>query len=168
MESYIESIGDMKKLNTRKFLHPLSVNISSERFLDRLLFFIKTTVEYTLGIHLGYAIGWLIGLWVGHTYVEHFEPLYLDDLSHLSYWRLAPNIFAKNGAMIGIAAGVIAIAIVNNTLLNQRITSSYKNGCTNPNNIARLLGKSAGQIERKMNKLIAKGRILSKQEKQND
>jgi len=168
MDSYVESIGSIEKFDTRKSLHLLNINISAEWFLDRLLCFIKTIVEYALGIHLGYAIGWLIGLWIGHTYVEHFEPAYFDDLSQLSYWRLAPNIFAKNGAMIGIAIGVIAIVIVNNKLLNQRITSSYKNGCTNPNNIARLLGKSAGQIERKINKLIEKGKILSKQEKQND
>jgi hypothetical protein len=160
MDNYVGSIGGMKKFDTSKSLHPLSINISAEWFLDRLLCFIKTIVEYALGIHIGYATGWLIGLWIGHTYVKHFEPVYFDDLSQLSYWILAPDIFAKKGAMIGIAIGVIAIVIVNNKLLNQRITSLYKNGCTHPNNIARLLGKSAGQIERKINKLIEKGKIL--------
>ena len=161
MDSYVKSVGVTKKFKACKFLLPISFRISVGRFLDRLLFFVKIFAEYALGIHIGYAIGWLIGLWIGHTYVKHFEPVYLEDLSRLSYWRLAPNIFAKNGAMIGIAAGAIAIAILNSKSLNRRITSLYESGCTNPNNIARRLGKSVGKIERKMNKLIKKGKILS-------
>ena len=161
MDSYVKSVGITKKFKTCKSLHTLRFHILVRRFLDRSLFFIKIITEYALGIHLGYAIGWLIGLCIGHTYVKHCEPVYLEDLSRLSYWRLAPNIFAKNGAMIGIAAGVIAIAIINSRSLNQRITSLYNSGCTNPNNIARRLGKSAAKIEKKMNKLIKKGRILS-------
>jgi len=38
----------------------------------------------------------------------------LDDLSRLSYWRLAPYIFARNGAIVGVAIGVIAIAVIHN------------------------------------------------------
>ena len=82
--------------------------------LDKLLIFIKVVVEYAFGTHIGYAIGWVIGLYVGHSYVEHFEPVYLEDLSQLSYWRLAPYIFARNGAVIGVALGMIAIAVINN------------------------------------------------------
>jgi NhaP-type Na+/H+ or K+/H+ antiporter len=109
-------------------------------------------VEYAFGMHIGYAIGWVIGLYVGHFYVEHFEPVYLDDLSQLSYWRLAPYIFARNGAMIGVVVGMIAIAVINNKSLNQRVASLYKDGIDNPNDIAHLLGESVGQIERKMNR----------------
>jgi NhaP-type Na+/H+ or K+/H+ antiporter len=83
--------------------------------LDKLLIFIKVVVEYAFGTHIGYALGWVIGLYVGHFYVEHFEPVYLDDLSQLSYWRLAPYIFARNGAVIGAAIGILVIAVINNT-----------------------------------------------------
>jgi hypothetical protein len=81
--------------------------------LDKLLNFIKVVVEYAFGTHIGYALGWVIGLYVGRFYVEHFEPVYLNDLSQLSYWRLAPYIFAQNGALIGVAVGMIAIALIN-------------------------------------------------------
>jgi len=161
MDSYVKSIGVTKKFEPHKSLRPLSFCILIERLLNRLLSFIKIIAEYALGIHIGYAIGWLIGLWVGHTYVKHFEPVYFEDLSQLSYWRLAPDMFAKNGAMIGIAIGIIAIAIINDRSLKCRIISLYENGCTNPNNIARRLGKSVEKIDRKMNKLIKKGKILS-------
>ena len=90
------------------------INISKEQLLDKLLIFIKVVVEYAFGTHIGYAIGWVIGLYVGHFYVEHFEPVYLEDLSQLSYWRLAPYIFARNSAVIGVALGMIAIAVIHN------------------------------------------------------
>ncbi len=168
MDSYVESVSMMKKFDARNSLHSLGVNISAEWFLDRLLFFIKTIVEYALGMHIGFAIGWLIGLCVGHSYVGHFEPVYLDDLGPLSYWRLMPYEFARNGAIIGVAVGAIVITIINNKLLKQRVIFLHKKGSTDPRDIAKALGKRVGQIERKMNKLIEKERILSKQEKQND
>ncbi len=73
-----------------------------------------------------------------------------------------PYEFARNGAMIGMAVGVIAIAIINNKLLKQRVIFLHKKGKTDPKDIAQALGKSVGQIERKRNKLMEKGRILSK------
>ena len=65
-------------------------------------------------MHIGYAIGWAIGLYAGYTYVEYFEPLYFDDLSKLASWRLAPFVFARNSAITGVILGMIAIAIINN------------------------------------------------------
>jgi hypothetical protein len=70
-----------------------------------------------------------------------------------------PYIFARYGAMIGVTLGIIAIAAINNKLLNQRVTSLYKEGITNTNNIARLLCESVGQIEKIMNRLAKEGRI---------
>ena len=154
MESYAESFGVKEQFDTSSSFHSLWNNVSKEQLLDKLLFFVKAVVEYAFGIYIGYAIGWLIGICVGHSYVEHFEPVYLDDLGQLSYWWLLPYGFARNVAITGSIMGAIAIAIINNKLLNQRIVSLYKTGSTNPNDIARLLGKSVGQIERKMNKLV--------------
>lgn len=88
------------------------IRISKEQLFDKLLGIVKVVVEYAFGMHIGYAIGWVIGLYAGYTYVEHFEPVYMDDLSKLSYWRLAPYVFARNGAFIGVAVGMIAIAIM--------------------------------------------------------
>ena len=80
-------------------------------------------VEYVFGIHMGYAVGWVIGLYVGHFYVEHFEPVYLIDLNQFSYWKLAPYTFARNIAMIGVAVGMLTIAVINNKSLNKRVAS---------------------------------------------
>jgi hypothetical protein len=147
MESYIKPLGVKKQFDPSNYLYLLWINISKEQLFDRLLIFIKVVVEYAFGMHIGYAIGWVIGLYAGHSYVEH------------SYWRSMPDIFSRHGAMIGVAIGVIAIAVINNKLLNQRVTSLYKEGITNSNNIARLLGESVGQIERKINRLVKEGRI---------
>ncbi|MHC4485333.1 MAG: hypothetical protein ACYS4T_08980 [Planctomycetota bacterium] len=149
MESYIKPLGVKKQFDPSNYLYLLWINISKEQLFDRLLIFIKVVVEYAFGMHIGYAIGWVIGLYAGHSYVEHL----------LSYWRSMPDIFSRHGAMIGVAIGVIAIAVINNKLLNQRVTSLYKEGITNSNNIARLLGESVGQIERKINRLVKEGRI---------
>jgi uncharacterized membrane protein YGL010W len=115
-------------------------------------------VEHAFGMHIGYAIGWIIGLYAGHCYVKHFEPVYIDDLSQvssmLSCWRSIPYNFARYGAMMGVAIGVIVIAVMNNKLLNQRVTSLYKRGITNSNEIAQLLCESVGRIEMKLNRLI--------------
>ncbi len=162
MGSYAESLGVKRQFDTGNSLHSLWISISKEQLLDKLLFFVKAVVEYAFGMHIGFAIGWLIGLCVGHSYVGHFEPVYLDDLGQLSYWRFMPYEFARNGAIIGVAVGAIVIAIINNKLLKQRVIFLHKKGKTEPKDIAQALGKRVGQIERKMNKLIEKGRILSK------
>jgi hypothetical protein len=70
-------------------------------------------------MQIGYVLGWIIGLYVGHYYIEYFEPVYMYDLSQLSFWRLLPSIFAQSGAFIGVVLGMIAIAIVNNILLDE-------------------------------------------------
>lgn len=159
MESCAELVGMTKKFKTGKSLHLLSVNISTEKLLDKLLFTLKWVVEYTFGMHIGFAIGWLLGLCVGKVYVEHFEPVYFDDLNQLTQWRLSPYDFAKNAAIIGVVVGVVVIAIINSKLLSQRVISFCKKGNTDPKNIAQVLGKSVRQIERKIGKLIKKGRI---------
>jgi hypothetical protein len=54
--------------------------------------------------------------------------------------------------MIGAAAGMIAIAVINHKPLNQGAASLYEVEIDHPNEIARLLGKGVGHIERKMNR----------------
>jgi len=159
MEGYIKSADVMKQFGTGNSLHSLWINISKEQLLDKLLFFIKTVVEYAFGMQIGFAMGWLIGLCVGNSYVEHFEPVYLDDLSQLSYWRSMPYGFARNGAIIGLAVGIIVITTINNKLLSQRVISLYKKGRIDPKDIARALDESEKQIQRVINKLAKKGKI---------
>jgi hypothetical protein len=88
-----------------------------------LLILAKVVVEYAFGMQIGYALGWITGLYIGHSYVEYFEPVYLHDFSQLSYWRLAPSIFAQNGALIGVVLGMISIAIINNIMLDDNFAS---------------------------------------------
>jgi len=132
MKGYAEILGENRQFHTVNHLHSLWINISKEQLLDKLLFLVRVIVEYAFGMYIGYAIGWIIGLYTGHCYVKHFEPVYIEDLSQisnmLSYWRSMPYIFAQYGAMIGVAIGIIAIAIINNKLLNQKINALYKEG----------------------------------------
>ena len=159
MESCAELVDMTKKFNTGNTLHLLSVNVSIEKFLDKLLFTLKWIIEYTFGMHIGLGIGWMLGLCVGKVYVEHLEPVYFDDLNQLSHWRLLPYEFAKNAAIIGVVVGVIVIAIINTKLFSQRVIFLHQKGSTDFKDIARVLGKSTRQIERKIGKLIKKGRI---------
>ncbi|MBN2180764.1 MAG: hypothetical protein JW715_02530 [Sedimentisphaerales bacterium] len=112
-----------KPFDVINYLHSFRISIPRKQFLDKLFTVIKAVVEYAFGMHIGYALGWITGLYIGHSYVEHFEPVYMHDLSRLSYWRLAPSIFAHNGALIGVVVGMIAIAVINRMLLDDNIAS---------------------------------------------
>ena len=111
MESHIGIFNLKGHFDPNESLFLFKDNISKEQLLDKLLFFIKAIVEYIFGTYMGYTIGWLMGLFVGNSYIEHFEPVYLDDLSQLSYWRLLPYEFARNIAIIGSIMGVITIIV---------------------------------------------------------
>ncbi len=137
----------------------LRVNILTGQLLDRLLSFIKPIAEYAFGIHIGFAFGWLIGLCAGHFYVNHYEPLYPDDLNELAFWAAAPHIFAKYGALTGLIIGILVIRIINRKLLKQGIIELCENRITNPAQIARLLDINLSTIKRKMIELAEKGMI---------
>lgn len=141
------------------FANSFRVNILTGQLLDRLLFVIKPIAEYAFGMHIGFAFGWLIGLCVGKSYVNHFEPLYLNDLNEFAFLTAAPQIFARYGAITGLIIGILAIQIINNKLLKQGIIELCENRITNPTQIARLLDSNLNKIERKMTKLIEKGKI---------
>jgi hypothetical protein len=140
----------------------LWISIPICRLLDRLLLFIRPIVEYVFGMHIGFAFGWLFGLVAGHYYVNHFEPVYLEDLNQFSFWNAVPNMFARCGALAGLMIGVIAIFIINSKLLNQNVAALYEQGITKPSKIAQLLDKNVGQIKRKMNTLVRAGKINRK------
>jgi len=59
---------------SRNYSHSTDVYVSIVAFLDRLLFVVKDIVEYAFGMHIGFAIGWLLGLWTGNIYVERVSP----------------------------------------------------------------------------------------------
>ena len=99
MGSCTKSANAKKKFDIANYSFSSIVNISRGRFLDRLISFIKVIVEYAFGIQIGFGIGWLIGYFLGCSYVKHFKPVYLDDLIQLSQWRLTPYEFAINGAI---------------------------------------------------------------------
>jgi len=141
MESRAKSINITKQSGDRGSSNSTWNSNSTWQLFDRLLLLINQVVEYAFGMHIGFAFGWLVGLCAGRCYVKHFEPVYLDDLRHLSYWTAVPNTFAK---------------------LEQKITALYERGITNPGQIAELLDKSPCQIERKMNKLAKTGKISRK------
>lgn len=133
--------------------------IPIKHLFDKLLFLIKPAAEYALGMHIGFLFGWLAGFCTGHYYAEYFEQVHIEDFSKLSYWNAAPNMFARYGALTGLAIGIIVIAIINNKLLQQRIISIYENKTAKTNEITRILGQNSARIDRITSKLVKKGRI---------
>lgn len=165
MESHADGVIAMKRIevdsdNTDNFKRLIPIDGQSEWLLDRLLFFVEAVVGYSFGMIVGACIGWILGWCTGNVYVEHFEPVYMDNLSELSRWRLMPYYFARNGAIVGVLAGAIMITIINSNLLSRRTASLYEKGVTEPRDIARLLGKNVRQIKKKINKLAKKGKII--------
>ncbi|MBN1804848.1 MAG: hypothetical protein JW837_06325 [Sedimentisphaerales bacterium] len=111
--NHVESLVSKNQLDRINPLRLYRIHIFKEWSFDKLLSIVKVIVEYAFGMHIGYAVGWAIGLYAGYVYVEFFEPVYLDDLSELSYWRLSPFVFARNGTFLGLAIGIIVIAVMN-------------------------------------------------------
>jgi len=164
MENYAEAVVMMEESGTGSDGVASSsllrmVDFLTVAFFDRVLFFIKAVVEYTFGMYIGTIVGRLLGQYAGNVYITHFEPVYLYDFNELQQWGLIPYEFAGNGAVIGVVAGVIAVAIINSILLSQRTVSLYHSGVTGPRDIAQAFGKSARQIRRKINRLTKKGKI---------
>ena len=105
-----------------------SIEASVVSLFDRLLFFVKPVIEYTFGVHIGFAIGWLLGLWAGSIYAEYFEPPYINSLSELFQWRLLPYKIAEGGAVIGINAGIVAVGIIKKRIgLKERLVTGNNN-----------------------------------------
>lgn len=98
---------------SRNYSHSTDVYVSIVAVLDRLLFAVRGIVEYAFGMHIGFAIGWLLGLWTGNIYTEECEPVYFSGWSELRRWELMPYEFAGCGAIIGVIVGAIVIAVVN-------------------------------------------------------
>ena len=92
--------------------------------LDRFLFFIEPVIDYAFGIFMGYALGWITGLWAGLIYVKHYEPVSIETINEVFQWRLTPYEFAKYGAIIGIVAGIIVIKLINSSFCSGKATSS--------------------------------------------
>ena len=122
MEGYSGSIAilDRPKVAFCKPETPSKVtptHFSNVSLLDRLLLFVGSIVEYAFGAHMGFAAGWLVGLYLGTVYVKHFEPVYFSDYSGLDeifYWSTLHYDFAYFGRIVGIPIGAILILIFKN------------------------------------------------------
>jgi len=115
---------------SRNYSHSTDVYVSIIAVLDRLLFAVSGIVEYAFGIHIGFAIGWLFGLWTGNIYVEECEPVYFSGLSEIRQWWLMPYKFAGCGAIIGVIVGAIVIAVVNGKLSSHKAATLHEKEAT--------------------------------------
>jgi hypothetical protein len=143
----------------------IHANLRKHWSLDRLLFIIGAILEYAFGLYVGAVIGWTSGWYAGSIYVECTHPVYFSnaaELSEIVEWaRLAPCEFGDCGKLVGAVAGAIAIMITNRRLHTKQIVSLYENGVTEPEDIARALGKSVRRTRRKLIRLhrcLAAGR----------
>ena len=164
METCIEPISIIERPEagshkTERPVYSTATGTSKISFPIRSLLIIKTIVEYGFGVYVGFICGWIVGLWVGNSYVRYSKPAYIQDISEFSYWQLLPYDFAKNCSIIGVIFGFIAIKIVNNKLLKKRIISLYKKGNTEPKDIAQNLWIREQRIKRLIDNLTEKGKI---------
>lgn len=118
--------------------------------LDKALLQIAVVVEYLFVMHIGVVIGWLIGLWAGNVYFDHFSPEDYSKAFMLTKQGVIPYAFTKNGAIIGILASIIALAVINRRLFLREIASFYAEGVTSSDEVARRLGYSVWRVERTM------------------
>lgn len=167
METCAQLVHTMTKIDvnscrtgTSQHSPPISTRVGE--FLNRLLLFVGTIVEYLFGMHIGAVAGWLAGLCLANTYVEYFEPVYMNDLTELYRWRLMPGRYAITGATIGLLIGAVAIALIKNKLLAKRIAALQKQNITDPAVLARRLGTSETQIQRTPSKLTKNQKTTAK------
>lgn len=154
MQITTKTLNFRRLLDIDNYAHLICDIVLSGQVLDTVLFGLKPILEYAFGMCIGYVVGWLFGLYLGQSYVEYFTPAYLVDLGQLSYWRFLPYGFARTGAITAAIMGAVAVMIINNRLLNERIVSMHKNGKTDPRKIAHALGQPQALIERKMGELL--------------
>lgn len=153
----VHSLGD--------YATPISVSLrnSGQRFGDWLLLSLKAIVEYSFGMYIGAALGWLLGWWAGDLYVGHFKPVYCSsfaELNEIVQWSCSlPYECAGFGRLIGAVLGAITIMLVNRHLLNEKIIALCEDEAAEPADIARALGENLHPIERRVSKLAKKGRI---------
>jgi hypothetical protein len=86
-----------------------------DHILEYLLLAMDTIAEFCVAAMLGIACGWLLGFYVGRTYVEQYQPVYFsqfDSLTEVSEWSLKPFRTAIIGGYVGGTVGtIIAVAI---------------------------------------------------------
>jgi hypothetical protein len=120
--------------------------------LDKVLLLIAVVVEYLFVMHIGVVIGWLIGLWVGNIYFDHFSPEDYSKAFVLTKQGLIPYTFTENGEIIGIFVSIIVLAVINKRLFIKEVAGLYAEGVTSSDEVARRLGYSVWRVERIMRK----------------
>ena len=128
--------------------------IGNGHFFDRVLHYVQTVVGYIFGIHIGYALGGAIGLFIGGLYVECSSPGRFSSWNEMSQWA-----FARTGAVVGVFMGIVAMRIVQSIFLSRDIAALCDKGATEAEEIANALGRRVRQIQRRMDRLARKGFI---------
>ena len=144
---------------------PISISLrsSGQRFGDWLLSVFTAILEYSFGMYIGAALGWLLTWWAGDLYVGYFKPVYCSgfaELEQIVQWSCTlPYEFAGVGRLLGAVIGAITIMLLNHHLLNQKIISLCEDEAVGPAEIARALGENSRHIKKRVDKLTEKGRI---------
>jgi len=160
MDSACDNPGERDRVVCKDSSGLSSKNNANKHLIDRVLHFVQIVVGYTFGIHLGLAVGWLSGRYIGAVRAEHLRhAVNFLDMNELGQWQNIPWAFAKTGAAIGILVGVVAIGIVESVFLNRTVASLCEKDITEATDIARVLGRSVRQIRKRMRKLAKKGVI---------
>lgn len=160
MKSSTNVAKQQGKAGCEGFWPRLVENIVGAHLFGRGLCFVQTVVGYTFGILAGLGVGWLLGGYIGSLHARDIQhAVDFLDFNQLREWQDIPWSFARTGAAAGAIVGLAAIRIIEIIDLNRTIISLCKAEAAEPDDIARLLGRSVRQIRRRMNRLAGKGII---------
>lgn len=112
MENYAGTMSLTEKRGPKNPAWARPNKIVSTSLTKRFLRVLRAGLEYCFGIHIGAALGWIIGFCIGHLYANNFTPIHFDDPGQIRHYYLAQWTFSKAGILFGAVTGLIVIAML--------------------------------------------------------
>jgi len=69
-------------------------------------------LDYILCLHIGAVLGYMSGACIGSLYTNYYLPANCDNWRTISNLRMIPFSFALKGAVIGMIASILFIAVL--------------------------------------------------------
>jgi hypothetical protein len=149
----------LSRANMTLTLAPASQQTTANVAWDLLTRMAGTAIEGLFGLTLGAAAGRLAGWCAGCLYASCFKPVYMSGLAEITHWWMMPCNFARIGAFLGAALGLLLVALIGSYLTTERMAAAYNHGTQNPRELAQMLGLTEAKVQLILNRLAAAGRI---------
>ena len=110
MNTHTQTIGVPEISRPNHHLFNLRLSFIVKWFIDKLLFLIEIVLEYIFMMHIGAAIGYVVGKYFGYVHVEHSQPIFSPEST--TRLLLAPYRFAVYGAIIGAIFAMMVMTVL--------------------------------------------------------